>query len=424
MSSTYHFYLTFNPFLNQNYEKGYSQCHEFYDFLKGHLNKDKSATSWWGKIISKDREANVNLEVFKKAIETNKAEGLSTHLFITDFQNLWVGKVKSMASALPKGGQTLPFYTDKKVEVWFELEDFFLLEHATEETAKKLTELYIDNEFQNLKVNGLSPFTTGIKYPCVIQDLAEEQYFDEIEDSEGKLIFKNNPAITKSSSDQVLKAIHLYLFPEEMYAKIPHAAKLEIEAAEMDMMESRHHNMHQIVFSYLKALEVVMNDLIIHHIKRKGLAGEFFVDATGGSPKLYMNETKDYYVPLKTFNKNFSISSLLHFMERGTTQNSPSFRQAFADHKQFLNFCTKELDAAIRNNRLIEIRNSIAHGDLEGFTHKDAMAVRNIVLGCGTTGLIYACYRTFYPDKFKHFCEISETTALPQDKKSKLKLVG
>lgn len=426
MSSIHHFYLTFNPFLNQNYEKGYSQCHEFFDFLKDGLNKDRGASAYWGKIISKDRKAEVDIEAFQKIIIDNKTQNLSTHLYITDFQNIWVGKVKSVSSTLPKNASTLPFYTDKNVEVWFEIEDFFLLEHDNEETAKKLAEFYIDNAYSSMKVNGLSPFTTSVKYPCIIQDIAEEQYFDELDEKDTHLIFKNNPAVIKSTSSVVLKSIHLYVFPEEMYNKLPHAAKLEIEAAEMDMLESRHHNLHQMTFSYLKALEIVLNDLVIHHIKRKGLADEFFVDASAGSPKLFMNHTKDYYLPLKGFNKNFSVNNLLHFLDRGMTSSTSSgFRQAFADHKQFLNFCAKELEPMIKNNKLIEIRNALAHGDLEDLTFKDAMSVRNIILGCGTTGIIYSCYRTFYPDKFRHLSEVTDLGAkLVEDKKSKLKLVG
>jgi hypothetical protein len=413
-----HFYLTFNPFLNQHYEKGYTQCHEFYDFLKSQLGKNHQASAWWGKIISKERAAGTDLGVFQQVIEQNQGQGLSTHLFITDFQNLWVGKVKTVTGELPKDANTLSFYQDKKVEVWFELSDFFLLEHNSQETAKKLSEFYIDNEFSELTVNGLSPFTTAIKYPCIIQDLAEEQFFDELDESEcSHLIFKDNPAIMKSSSDLILKSIHLYLFPEEMYAKLPHAAKLEIEAAEMDMLESRHHNLRQITFSYIKALEVVLNDLIIHHIKRKGFGAEIFVDATSSPPKLYLSQTKDFYIPLKQFSKNFSISNLLHFLERGVSQNAPAFRQAFSEHKSFINFCTKELDPLIRNNKLIEIRNGIAHGDLQELTLHDAMAVRNLILGIGTPGIIYSCYRTFYADKFKHFGEVV-------DHKPKLKLVG
>lgn len=424
MSSIHHIYLTFNPFLNSSYEKGYSQCHEFYDLLKTAVNKDKTAGLWWGKIIGKDRDSTLKLEVLQKVLGQNKEHGLSTHLFITDFQNLWVGKIRSVAQTLPKGAQSLSFYADKKVEVWFELSDFFLLEHDTEETAKKLSELYIDNEYSSLKVNGLSPFTTGVKYPCVVQDLAEEQFFDELDDQESShLVLKENPAIGRSSAGMVLKAIHLYLFPEEMYAKLPHAAKLEIEAAELDMLESRHHNLQQMTFSYLKALEVVMNDLTVHHIKRKGLAAEFFVDATAGSPKLYMNETKDCFVPLKTFNKNFSLGNLFHFLERGERQNVPSFRQAFADHKLFLQYCLKELEPLIRNNRLIELRNSLAHGDAKDLTLRDAMAVRNLVLGCGPSGIIYNCYRTFYQEKFRHLAELTETVA-KDEKKAKLKLVG
>jgi hypothetical protein len=413
-----HFYLTFNPFLNQHYEKGYTQAHEFYDLLKSSIGKDRHSSAYWGKIISKDREAGVQLQDLQKVLSDNQEQGLSTHLFITDFQNLWVGKVKSVTSQIPKDGRTLSFYSDKKVEVWFELSDFFLLEHANQETAKKLSEFYIDNEYSELTVNGLSPFTTAVKYPCIIQDLAEEQFFDELDESEcSHLVFKDNPAIIKSTSDMVLKSIHLYLFPEEMYARIPHSAKLEIESAEMDMLESRHHNLRQITFSYIKALEVVLNDLIIHHLKRKGQGSEVFVDPTSSPPKLYFNQARDFYIPLKQFAKNFSLNNLLFFIEKGASQNVPAFRQAFSEHKAFINYCLKELEPQIKNNKLIEIRNSIAHGELQDLTLHDAMAVRNLIMGVGTPGLIHSCYRTFYPDKFKHAAEVV-------DHKPKLKLVG
>ena len=110
-------------------------------------------------------------------------------------------------------------------------------------------------------------------------------------------------------------------FRSKCTPKIPHAAKLEIEAAEVDMLESRHHNMHKIAFSYLKSLEIVLNDLIVGHIKRKGLADQFYVDATSSPPKIYLNPSKDYYTSLKQFNKNFSVAHLMYFLERAVNQN-------------------------------------------------------------------------------------------------------
>jgi hypothetical protein len=430
MSSPLHFYLTFNPFLNHEYEHDYTQAHEFYDFLKALIKKDKNSSAYWGKMIAKDRDGNIKSDTLQKIIDDNKEENLSTHLYISDFQHLWVGRIKSITNKLPKDGQTLPFYKDKNVEVWFEIEDFLLIEHNHDKTATKLSEFYIDNDHSDLKINGLSPFTTSIKYPCLIQDLAEAQYFDAFDDNEcSHLILKDNPAITKNSSGQLLKTLHSYTFPEELYAKIPHAAKIEIEAAEIDMLEQRHHNMHKIAFSYLKTLEIVLNDLVVQHIKRKGLSEHFFVDATSAPPKLFLNPTKDYYIPLKQFSKNFSTAHLLNFIDRCQNQSHLGFKKSFSEHKTFLRYC-KDLQKLIQDNHLIEIRNALAHGEADKLTFKDAMAIRNIIIGCGTSGVIYDCYRHFYKEKFQHLSKVTEfnksKAEIKSDKKkdSNLKLVG
>ncbi len=425
MRPIHHFYLTFNPFLNLGYEKGYTQAHEFYDLLRGLVSKDKSSSAWWGKIIAKDRDPKVDVKSFENVLNENQAQAVGTHLYVTDYQNLWVGKIKSISSSLPQGAHTLPFYADKKTEVWFEISDFFLIEHESEETAHKLSELFIDNPHCQYKIDGLSPFTTGIRFPCVVQDMAEEQYFDDLEGEEiSHLVLKDNPAVTKSTMGHLVKSIHLYLFPEEMYAKFPHAAKIEIEAAELDMFEGRHHNLQQITFSYLKALELILNDLIIHHIKKRGLAQDFFVDSQSSPPKLYLEHVKDYFVTLKSFNKSFSIGTLMHFLERATSHGTPAFKQAFAEHKKFIAYCTKELAPLIEKNGLIGLRNSLAHGEKKSLTVKDAMAVRALVLGCGTTGILYNCYRTFWPEKFQSYTQVGEVTASQDEARPKLKLVG
>ncbi len=419
--SAVHYYLTFNPFLNQEYETDYTQAHEFYDFLKGMVTKDKKASAYWGKFIGKDRKASVDVNLFQTVLEQNLEDNLSTHLYITDFKNLWVGKVKSVSDKLPKGAHTLPFYDGKNVEVWFEIEDFILLEHNSEETASKLSEFYIENDYNEQVIHGLSPFTTSIKYPCLLQDISEEQYFDEMDTSDSShLVLKTNPAITKSNSDQVLKSLHTYVFPEEMYAKLPHAAKLEIESAEVDMLEQRHHNMHKIAFSYLRALEIILNDLIVHHIKKSGQGENFFVDATSAPPKLFFNPTKDYYTPLKQFNKNFSVAHLMSFMDRGTNQSHMGFKKAFSEHKQFVRFITKEFMAIVKDNQLIEIRNALAHGENDKVSVRDATAFRNIILGCGKQGLIQDCYQTFYKEKFHGLYHVTEMNQ-PKETKAKAK---
>jgi hypothetical protein len=419
-----HFYLTFNPYLNTEYEHEYTQAHEFHDLLKQSITKNKKSTCFWGKIIGKDRTSTVEFEKFSTIIQNNHELGISTHLYITDFQNLWVCKVNAVTDKLPKKAITLPFYEGKNVEIWFEISDMTLLEHNHEETANKLSELYIDNPYMKLTINGLSPFTTGIKYPCFIQDLAEEHYFDEFETSEySHLILKPNPSITSNSTQQVLRSIYTYSIHETMYSKLPHAAKVEIESAELDMYEQKHHNVGRITFAYLKALEVILNDLVIGHIKRSGHGENFFVDATSAPPKLYLQESKDYYIPLKQFNKNFSINQIIYFIERCHNQSHLSFKKAFSEQKQFVRFVTGDLQKLIKENNFVPIRNALAHNDSDKVDIHDAMAIRYLILGVGCKGIINQLYQTFYPEKFRDLIKVKgqyESNTC----QAKLKLVG
>ncbi|MGZ3789227.1 MAG: hypothetical protein ACXVLQ_11930 [Bacteriovorax sp.] len=424
MNSLYHFYLTFNPYLNQGNDPEYSQAHEFYDLLRNSVHSDPKASCYWGKMISKDREARVDIASLHKVLEQNNAHQFSTHLYITDFQNLWVGKIKSIRDLLPKDANTLSFYKDKKVEVWFEIEDFILLEHGHNNTASRLRDFQINNEYSQLEINALSPFTTGVKYPCIIEDKIFDQYFDEIDPNESShLVLKENPNIHRSNTQQVTRALNNYIFPEDLYARIPHAAKLEIETAELDILEKRHHNIHKIAFSYLKALEITLNDLIIHQLKRKGVAREFFVDLQSSPPKILLADTRSDTVTLQAYNKNFSLNQLLYFVENALKHNHPEFKKAFSDHKDLLRYLVKDFSDIVRNNHLIEIRNAIAHGDQEKVSVKDAMAVRNIILGIGSPGLIAQCYFLLEKEKFRHHYEVTEFEEI-QKPRNKLKLVG
>jgi len=424
LNSLYHFYLTFNPYLNQGNEADYSQAHEFYDLLRNVVNENPQNTCFWGKMISKDRDARVDIPSLQKVFEQNKSLQFSTHLYITDFQNLWVGKIKSISEVLPKGAHTLSFYKDKKVEVWFEIEDFILLEHGHNNTASRIRDFQINNEYSNLEITSLSPFTTGVKYPCIIEDKRFDQFFDEMDAEESShLVLKENPNIHRSSTQQVTRALNNYIFPEDLYAKMPHAAKLEIETAELDILEKRHHNIHKIAFSYLKALEIVLNDIIIHHLKKKNLASDFFVDLQSSPPKILLSNSRSDTVSLQSFNKHFSLNQLLYFVENCIKHNHPDFKKAFSEQKELIRFLAKDFTDIIKSNSLIEIRNAIAHGEQESVSIKDAMAVRNIILGVGTPGLLTQCYFLYEKEKYRHHIEVTEFNQVVQNK-NKLKLVG
>jgi len=410
MTAPIHFYVTFNPYLN-TFEAGHTQAHEFHSLLEKTLKAGKEQAVYWGKIIANNRDAKLDEQQCNKIIQDNLALGQSTHLYICDFTNLWVGKVTEvLTNRNAQNLCTLDFYKDKKVEAWFKVVDFTLLTYTPEDTASKLSELYIDNQYHDLKIDGLSPFTTGVRFPAFIQDLSEEAYFDEGDaentDSNQKLVFKFHPGLANTNSRKVLEGLHHYAFPEAMYSKIPHAAKTEIEAAELDIVEKRYYNICRNAFSYVKALEIVINDLTIGHLKRKGVGNEFFVKPDSMPPKLYLSQEMDGLVPITKWHKNYSLTQLIYFVERCVDSNNFCFKKTYQNHRAFINFVTKELPQELKDSKMLEIRGILAHNDSNTISEKDAHVMRNLIMGVGCHGLIARAYQSFFVEEFKHLTNI------------------
>lgn len=405
--SAVHFYLTFNPYLNKNLEAQYTQAHEFHEFLLEQIKSKNSEFAYWGKIIGKDRESKVDLSKMQKVVSDNTELGVSTHLYITDFNHLWVAKVDAVTDKITKKEMnlTLDFYQDKNVEVWFKISDFTLLEFETNETARKLSEFYIDNDYVENRIDGLSPFTTSIRYPTYIQDLAEDNIFDGLPEGE-RLVVNGHHAINNNSAGQVLRALHAYAFPEQLYQKLPHGAKSEIGLAEMDILENRHHNLGHIAFSYIKALEIILNDLVINHIKRSGFGDEFWVEHLEHPPKLHLEKVNEKCVTFNKFSKNFSIGQLVYFVYRCDKKGNFCFKKAYKDKKPFVNFLIKDLEKILADNQILEIRNLLAHQGFSAISQSDTLAVRNLILGIGCHGLIHKIYQTFYNQEFKNLARI------------------
>lgn len=410
MTAPIHFYLTFNPYLN-NFEGGHTQAHEFFNLLEKKLKEDPiNGHVYWGKMIANNRDSKIDEAQLNGIIAENLKNENSTHLYITDFTHLWIGKVSEVLVNRAASNLTcLDFYKDKKVEAWFKIIDFSLLTYTPEDTAAKLQELYIDNPFNELKIDGLSPFTTGIRLPAMIQDLTEEAYFDQIDSDvpNAKLIFKYHPGMSNSNSKKVLESLHHYAFPEAMYSKIPHAAKTELESAELDIVEKRYHNICRNAFNYVKALELVLNDLTIHHLKRKGFGNEFFVKPDSMPPKLYLSNEMDGLVPINKWHKNYSITQLVYFVDRCVETNNFCFKKAFQNHRPFINFLCKELVQVLKDSKMLEIRGILAHNDSNAISEKDAHVMRNLIMGIGTHGLIAKAYQCFYFEEFRPLTHVS-----------------
>jgi len=404
MSQAIHFYITFNPNKNDYSEPEYTQAHEFYEYLRGLKKKDNDAYAYWGKIISENRDANSSLSIFNEIIEKNSELNTSTHLYITDFKNFWVAKVDEVKKSIGKDRKTLDFYKDKKVEMWFKISDFTLLESGHENTTKRLTHLYIQNEYEEKELYELSPFTSGIKFPAFIQDLDEEYFFDKSDES---LVLSEDSLVFNIESLSVRKNLSQFVFGDELYSKLPHGVKVELESAELEFKNKKKNSYNKMAFSYIKALEISVNYLVIHQMKTNGLGKEFYVRPDVMPPKLYLNEfDSENLIPIQKFHRSYSVNQLVYFVQRILKSNRMSFKKAFTGRKKFLKILIDELAPYLETQQINNIRGVLAHADSESVTKEDAMCIRNIILGVGCTGLISKLFLAFYHKELGYLHEV------------------
>ena len=75
--------------------------------------------------------------------------------------------------------------------------------------------------------------------------------------------------------------------------------------------------------------------------------------------------------------------------------NRISFSKAFKDHKKFIDFVVNDLGRVLEENRLMEIRGVLAHSDSNSISVKEALQIRNLILGVGCKGIIHELYQSF-----------------------------
>ncbi len=394
MTAPIHFYLTFNPFANRYRQAGYTQAHDFYFFLKKMIVSKQSNFAYWGKMDSKNKKYNINHCEINNIIKINDRNGEMTYLFITDFQHLWVANIVEALDSIKDSKHTLDFYQDKEVGVWFKVVDFTLLTNTFSQTASRLYSFYIENDFQPNVVKGISPFNTGLTFPSYIQDRESEVIFNSFHDL---IILKENRRIDSKLTNKVIHYLSYYILGPDIYSKIPHAAKIELETAELDVLEKREYSNARNVFSYLKALEIIINDLVIGTLKRSKSCDKFFVKTDLNPPKIFINNPSGQLTNLSQWDKGFSIPQVLFLVRKCMEEKYAPFLDVFSEQLVFLKYISNEFTDLIKKNMLIEIRGIVSHGNTGEILPDDIDIIRRLIFGIGCDGLINKLYE--YYDK-------------------------
>lgn len=399
-----HFYLAFNPLFNQE-SAWKTQAHQFHHDLKVKKGADLDAHMYWGKLqISAFSEA-LKIESFEQVVTKNTEAGTESHLYITDYQHMWVGKVASVSKDIPDPENALDFYKDKNVEVWFKLTDFDLVCNNALDTLSFLNQIHVDNEHYTYKIKEMSPFTSGIRFPMIVQEKSEERFFNS-----GIRIMKFNPLLDPAGESMKLSTlIQSFVIPEENFKRIPERIRSQIILAEMLIVEAQasekkdRQKLEEATLTYLKCLEILLNETFVAYLRREE-GHRIWVTKDPSAPKFMRSvseQDKNSLVRLKDFTETFNLSQIKMLLDTPSFFPHTSLDHVFRGKRSFWEYCRFELRSTLKNESLIELRN-VLHTSKDIKAHdRELLLVRNILLGVGGRGVFNNIIESWFDESDK-----------------------
>lgn len=395
-----HFYVVFNPMLGQKNLDYQTQAHEFYHRLKYQWETEtKNPKMYWPKIKKTKRAINdsLNISKFKSVFEKNSQNKQDTYLYITDYTSLWVSVVSGVKEKITKFDFTLDSYRNEEVEVWFEISEMFLISNKSEDT------LTFISFFSTDEIKSLNPYLSNLRYPLIVKNDYVEDYFKKDED--GKSIMLKDVAELTPESERIKKIITSYSIPESNYEKLPIVLRKEIISAEMTFLKidsfsgQKTAEAERIANVYLRVLEKLINHTFIDELRN--------CKDIENVKTLKNEEIKDKILYKLVNGKSLSLYDIEDLIKKDNVGGLFNLTSYLKKNKksEFSDYLKSVLGRLLSQNcfdgqKLVDVRNDNTH--MEGKIHlsyKEAVDIRNLILGVGSTGLINEIIEKWYCEK-------------------------
>lgn len=395
MHNPFSFYVVFNPLLNGNNENYQTQAHEFFQRLKENLlsGMPENGHFYWGKIKVNNDEKALQFDNYKAAVEANQNAGLPTHLYISDFHHFWVCKVESVHKEIFDKTNTLPFYDGKEVEIWFKVTDMDLISSEYVETGYYLEQLYVDNQFDPHNVDSINPYISGLRYPLIVQNKLNEFYFMDYHKLGKARALSNNPLIQNPSEfGKIAHTVQAYVLPPAIYGKLSEQIKKRLIKIELDI-SSREKENHDIFYrvkkEYIKLLEGMLNETFVKFLKYE--APEKIGFELQGDEQFFTRDLS--HQKIKEAKYSFSLQEICKIINDPVFVQSANLDMIFSDKLKFWKYLRSELMEIVQTHDLL-------NEPSENPGAKEAMLLRNIVLGVGCKGIINSLICLYYEEDF------------------------
>ncbi len=399
-----HFYTIFDPFLKaelftKENEKN-TQGHEFQRQLKEKYQNMKDGDNclqymYWGKISVSQKASKLGTEL-NELVEKNRKHNFTTHLFISDFNHLWVAKVEEVCFGDDEEfyANALDFYREfqgkGQIEAWFKISDIDLIGNNAEETHQYISSL--ETIINSNKVY-ITPYVSNLRYPVIVKDFAcvEPVHFDT-----SRPLVLENLIENESFYEKIKMIITKYSIPKEEFEKLKPTVQKEIIRTEMDFFDQKAKNWNSLYFSYFKALEWQLNHVVLNFLKSEYKDGEIQVlrknnnCATFYFPDNPNNQPGDECIPLNEYHGNFSIKVIMNCLFSGSNKvvSKKGNRQVFSALPGLYQYVSEDLKSFLNLNKIVDTRNIIVHNDSLEVTEADFKKIRNELLGIAKTGIL------------------------------------
>ncbi|MBN1824645.1 MAG: hypothetical protein JW958_00180 [Candidatus Eisenbacteria bacterium] len=341
--------------------------------------KEEDVYVWWAKVRSPRRPSPLDHMEQILALNEQIAAGVETHLYVTDYQSLYVGWLAGIVCDNLRGMESekdhLPSYYREAswpVDCWMKLRDIrCIVAHDTTEACREMGGL-LNTRYDDKPV---SIYGGMVDVPLIVRQKRPRTWFAGREEVTGGRIWARADAEHRGESSRLAKELRENLFGKEIWHGMEPETRRFLSAGEAvyrARREDPRFDFSPVVVEYAKAVETELHALLFPPIARK------LADAPAA--KRIITSDKRPEIDLAAHDRHETIGSIQHLLKNSTIFKD-AVRAALPRHAVWL---LERLPSEV--NDLRRYRNPAAHDQM--LARADVDPIRADVLGIGCEGLI------------------------------------
>lgn len=402
------------------------------------------------------------IKFLQESLRRNNKQNLTTFVFITDYSSLWITKLEECFSGedFDKSkltpDETLDLYLDPKVNIkyWFKISDINLISSQMDSTVLNLKKFYLPEDIAKevglrREIDQITPYRGRLIYPLPMLEKRENA-------STGHMVKKGEPdladienIISKDSFSKQMKIDHLfeltgsheclqayqaifstgrnkvidnitrYCIPYIRFHGFNESIRNEIIAAELHVLDNGFNDLDTVVKHYFKALELIFNQVIKEHVaksihndhvlydkrlKKIVSTNELKTEFERGNSTFSFDEyCKRYISKLSELPTQMSPFYIVDFVKKNIKNNPDHlFFKCFEEKFDLIEYFAELNPLMGVKKKLHLLRNRSNHSiHEESLTNKEALFVRNSILGIGEEGLLNGIQKRYSENKTK-----------------------